>query len=235
MLKSLACFLLLTLACTAPLIAQSLAGLAAINGTVRDPSGAIVAGATVTVSNSSTGLQRDLITNESGYFFAPSLPPGPHYTVSISARGFDLHELKGLRLQVGQTITLPIVLRIAGLTHTVEVSDLSPIVDQIKVGVAQVVDNDQIQNLPINGRRVDTFVLLTPGVTNDGQDGRISFRGVPGAAMPSCRTATTLPSSSIMKTPAGHASVPTSAKMPCRSFRFRHPGIRQSSGARWAA
>jgi len=156
-----------------------MAGFGAINGTVRDSSGAVIIRAIVTLSNASTGLQRDLVTNESGYFVIPSLPPGPGYQVSVSMQGFELYETKGLQLEVGQTITLSIVLRVAGQKETVVVSDASPIVDQVKVGVSQVVDNTQIQNLPINGRRVDTFVLLTPGVTADGSDGRISFRGVP--------------------------------------------------------
>jgi hypothetical protein len=179
MLKSLTCLLVLVLSFAASLSAQSLAGFGAISGTVRDASEAVVAGAKVTVSSSSTGLQRDLVTNESGYFLAPSLPPGPGYVVSVSMPGFEAHESKGLQLQVGQTITVSIVLRVAGQAQSVSVSDSSPIVDQVKMGVSQVVDSGQIQNLPINGRRVDTFLLLTPGVTTDGSDGRISFRGVP--------------------------------------------------------
>jgi hypothetical protein len=73
-------------------------------------------------------------------------------------------------------ITLDVKTQVQELTIT----DSTPVVDQMKTGVSQVVDSSQIQNLPINGRRVDTFVLLTPGVTSDGAFGLVTFRGIPG-------------------------------------------------------
>jgi hypothetical protein len=179
MLPILVGLLVLAVSSSAPLAAQSLAGLAAINGTVRDASDAVIAGANVTVSNPSNGIQRRLVTNESGYFLVPSLPPGPDYAVSVEKAGFATYELKGIQLQVGQNASLAITINVAGQAQTVSVSDTPPIVDQAKVGVSQVVDSTQIQNLPINGRRVDTFVLLTPGVTTDGTFGGVTFRGMP--------------------------------------------------------
>ena len=71
-------------------------------------------------------------------------------------------------------------LSVAASTQTIEVTSGAPIVETTKTGVSQVVNTAQIDNLPINGRRVDSFVLLTPGVTNDGTFGLISFRGVAG-------------------------------------------------------
>lgn len=164
-----------------PLAAQSLAGLAAINGTVRDQSDSVIPGAQVTVSNSGNGISRRLTTNESGYFLVPSLPPGPSYEVSITKDGFAAYEAKEVLLQVGQNVTLTITLGVTQQVQTVTVSESTPIVEQAKTGVSQVVDSAQIQNLPINGRRVDTFVLLTPGVTNDGVFGAVTFRGMPAA------------------------------------------------------
>ena len=68
----------------------------------------------------------------------------------------------------------------SGAAQTVEVTSGAPIVETTKTGVSQVVTTAQIDNLPINGRRVDSFVLLTPGVTNDGTFGLVSFRGIAG-------------------------------------------------------
>ncbi|HUQ90364.1 MAG TPA: TonB-dependent receptor [Bryobacteraceae bacterium] len=179
MLPGFVCVLVLALSAVVSMSAQSMAGLGAINGTVQDATGAVVGGANVIVANPSNGIQRRLVSNDSGYFLAPSLPPGPDYTVTVEKPGFTTYEAKDLRLQVGQNVSLNVMLTVAGQAQSVSVSDSTPIVDQAKAGVSQVVDSAQIQNLPINGRRVDTFVLLTPGVTNDGTFGNVTFRGMP--------------------------------------------------------
>jgi outer membrane receptor protein involved in Fe transport len=159
--------------------AQSLAGLSAVSGTILDSSGSPVPQADVTVSNPDLGLTRKLSTNDSGYFLAASLPPGPGYQVLISKSGFASYEAKGLLLQVGQNVALNVALSVAQVNETVTVEDVTPIVESTKTGVSQVVDSSQILNLPINGRRVDSFVLLSPGVTADGTFGAVTFRGMP--------------------------------------------------------
>jgi hypothetical protein len=160
---------------------QSLAGLGAISGTVTDETGALVPAAQVTVTNEAKGISRKLLTNEAGYFLAPSLPPSAGYAVSVQKEGFALYEAREVLVQVGQNVALSVKLSLGQQVQMVSVEDSTPIVEQTKTGVSQVVDNSQIQNLPINGRRVDTFVLLTPGVTNDGTFGAVTFRGMPAA------------------------------------------------------
>ncbi|MCS7025456.1 MAG: TonB-dependent receptor [Bryobacteraceae bacterium] len=159
--------------------AQSLAGLAALSGTVTDSAQASVPGAEVLVTNTETGLTRRLTTNESGYFLAPSLPPGRGYQVKVSKSGFATYEAKGILLEVGQNVTLNVTLSLAQVSETITVEDSTPVVEKNKTGVTQVVTSSQILNLPINGRRVDSFVLLSPGVTPDGTFGLVSFRGMP--------------------------------------------------------
>jgi len=161
--------------------AQNLSGLGAISGTVRDASAAAVAGADVTVANPGLGIVRKLTTNESGYFLAPSLQPGSGYEVTVEKAGFALYQAKEIVLQVGQNIALPVTLQVGQQVQLLTVEDSTPILESTKVGVGQVVDNAQILNLPINGRRVDTFVLLTPATVPDGTFGAVSFRGVPAA------------------------------------------------------
>jgi hypothetical protein len=160
--------------------AQSVAGLGAISGTVRDASGAVVPDAQVVVSNDALGIHRSLNTTEAGVFAAPSLTPAAGYAVSVAKTGFNNHDVKGIQVQVGQNVDLSVVLSVAGAATQVEVAAVAPIVDSTKTDVSQVIDSTQIQDLPINGRRVDSFVLLSPAVVPDGTFGLVSFRGVAG-------------------------------------------------------
>jgi outer membrane receptor protein involved in Fe transport len=136
--------------------------------------------AKVVISSDARGTLRSLETNDAGLFTAPALTPGPGYQVSVTASGFAGYEAKDLILQVGQNMDLRIGLTVASSTTKVDVGAAAPLVEATKTDVSGVVDNRSIQDLPINGRRVDTFVLLQPGVSNDGLYGLLSFRGVAG-------------------------------------------------------
>ncbi len=172
--------LVLVLLLGAPVFGQSVAGLGAISGTVRDASGAAVPNAQVVVANESKGIRRALNTTEAGVFAAPSLVPDSGYSVTVTSKGFSTYELKNIPVSVGQNVTLEVELVVAGTSTQVEVEAVAPIVDATKTDVSQVVSSAQIQDLPINGRRVDSFVLLAPAVVADGNFGLISFRGVAG-------------------------------------------------------
>ena len=161
-------------------LAQSVAGLGGITGTVSDATGARIPDAEVVVSNAERGVSRKLTTNGAGIFTAGSLVPSSGYGVSIRRVGFGRTEAKNITVQVGQVIDIQFALTVSTAATSVEVNTDVPVVDSAKTGVSQVVDADQILNLPINGRRVDSFVLLAPGVTNDGSFGGITFRGIPG-------------------------------------------------------
>ena len=160
--------------------AQSVAGLGAISGTVRDASGAAVPNAQVVVSNESKGIKRTLSTTEAGVFAAPSLVPATGYSVTVTASGFNTYEVKDIQVLVGQNVNLEVDLAVAGTTTAIQVEATAPIVDSTKTDVSQVVGTAQIQDLPINGRRVDSFVLLAPAVVADGTFGLVSFRGIAG-------------------------------------------------------
>ncbi|MBV8906350.1 MAG: TonB-dependent receptor, partial [Acidobacteriia bacterium] len=162
------------------LLAQSAGGVAGISGTVHDATGGVVPNAKVVISSAAKGQLRSIATNEAGVFSAPALIPGPGYEVSITAPGFAPYEAKELELQVGQNLDLNIALAVGQTATTVEVSAAAQLVEDSKTDVSQVVGTQEIMNLPINGRRVDSFVLNTPGVTNDGTFGLLTFRGVEG-------------------------------------------------------
>jgi outer membrane receptor protein involved in Fe transport len=172
--------LTLLLLCGVFAFAQSVAGLGAISGTVRDASGAAVPNAQVVVANESKGIRRSLTTTEAGVFTAPSLVPATGYSVTVNSQGFNAYEAKDIQVLVGQNVNLEVELGVAGTTTQVQVEATAPIVDSTKTDVSQVVGTIQIQDLPINGRRVDSFVLLAPAVVADGTFGLVSFRGIAG-------------------------------------------------------
>ena len=169
--------LMLSLGCR-PACAQVTAGLATISGTVRDPNGAVVPGAQVVIVNPSKGVNIALETSDGGVFNAPSLLPADGYDVKVDKQGFSEYEVKDITLSVGQDLDIVAALTVAGRSEQVEVVAVEPMLDDTMTDVSQVIGSKQILDLPINGRRVDSFVLLTPGVTNDGNFGLLTFRGV---------------------------------------------------------
>ena len=160
--------------------AQSVSGYGAIAGVVTDASGAAVPAAVVTVSNTRLGLRRSILSSEAGVFSVSSLAPGAGYQVEVSKPNFATYKLQNLEIQVGQVVNVAPALKIAEIAETVEVVAGLVAIDITKTGVSDVVGSNQIQNLPINGRRVDSFVLLSPAVANEGNFGLLTFRGIPG-------------------------------------------------------
>ncbi len=137
-----------------------------------------MAAAKVTVRSNSTGLTRVVASAANGAFTASVLPPGL-YTVRVEQAGFATFEQTNVEVNVGSTRTLILPLKVGEVTESITVSDTS-LVDTTKTVEADLVDRKQIQDLPINGRRVDQFALLSPGVARDGRFGTLSFRGASG-------------------------------------------------------
>ena len=106
--------------------------------------------------------------------------PGRGYRVTVTASGFATYEAKDLELQVGQNVNLEVRMTVGQTTTSVEVNAAATLIEDTKTDVSQVVGTRDIMNLPINGRRVDAFVLNTAGVTNDATFGLLTFRGVAG-------------------------------------------------------
>jgi hypothetical protein len=150
-----------------------------IQGTVVDQSGAVLPGVTVTVTNTATGVQRELVTDTEGRFTAPGLQVGP-YEVTAALQGFATRRQENLRVQIGETNTLRLELGVAALTDTITVSGTAPVLETTRTQVSSVVNSTAVANLPVNGRNFTDFVLLTPGVTRDTRQGDISFAGQRG-------------------------------------------------------
>ena len=158
--------------------AQS-AGTGGIAGRVTDEKGGAVAGAKVTVRNAETNVSRELEADAQGEYRAVLLQPG-NYEVTVQAPGFGTLRRRGIRVEVGSTAAVDVELKVAAVTEVVTVTAAAPIIDPEKVEVTNTVTQKQIEELPINGRRWDNFVLLTPGVSMDGTFGLISTRGISG-------------------------------------------------------
>ncbi len=156
------------------------AGVGGLSGVVRDASGAVVPGAQVTITNDMKGVRRGLETTSAGVFTAPALAPAKGYRVRVAKEGFAPYEAREIEILVGQDVSLNVLLQVSQSATVVEVTAATPVVESTKTDVSAVVESTQIQELPINGRRVDSFVLLTPAVVPDGAFGLLSFRGIAG-------------------------------------------------------
>jgi hypothetical protein len=179
MRKNVASFMFALLASFAGAAFAQTAGSGTITGTLTDPSGAVVPGAEVLVKNTDTGIERKTASNEAGIYNATFLRPG-HYEVSASKAGFASVLRKELTLQVGETMTVDFSMILKTAQELVTVTGQESVVDTEKTELSQVVSTAQVENLPLAGRRWETFVLLTPNVTNDGGTGLASYRGISG-------------------------------------------------------
>jgi len=154
---------------------QSQLGTGAINGTVTDPQTRPVEGAQIKVVNNGTGLERDLKTGSEGQFTVPVLPSG-EYTVSIDKQGFAPFRQEHVTVAVGESATILASLKVGSVEQTVVVE--AGVIDTVKTDTSSDVDFHQIQNLPLNGRRVDQLAILTPGVTRSGTFGLLTYNGM---------------------------------------------------------
>jgi len=159
---------------------QATPGLASITGTVRDASGSPVPGAKVVVSNAALGLTRELTTTDAGVYSAPALVPADDYQVTVTKQGFSTYLAENVSLRVGDNVNLNIFLAVGVISQKVEVTSATPIIEDTKTELSGVVDNAMVHGLPVNGRRIDQFVLVAPAVTSDATFGLVTFRGLAG-------------------------------------------------------
>ncbi len=137
---------------------------AKLSGTISDTSGASISGAKIEITNVQTGITRNVITNSSGFYSAPSLAPGS-YTVSVSQERFSTEVRTGITLDVGSDQLLNITLKVGTLKQEVAVSDIAVGVDLTTSTLNDVVDGKNVRELPLNGRSWTDLAALTTGVT----------------------------------------------------------------------
>jgi len=171
--------LLLFVMCFNGRVASGQTATGAITGTVTDPNGLVMADATVTVHNDDTGVETALTTNDAGIYVAPYLQPG-NYEVTGAKTGFQNTVTKGVVVHVGDRITVNLQMPLQTQQATVTVTEEVPLIETEKTESSQTVDQSLVKDLPIASRRWESFTLLTPGVTTDGNSGLSSFRGISG-------------------------------------------------------
>src|SRR5579884_4048673 len=135
-----------------------------ILGTVTDPQGAVVAGATVTVRNIDTALERTTQTSADGSYSVPELPIGT-YTVTVSQTGFQKSVTNGLKVDIASEKRVDVSLKAGEVSTTVEVSgDALPQVETTTDTLGNTFTAEQAKDLPLNGRDFQKMIFLTPGV-----------------------------------------------------------------------
>ncbi len=134
-------------------------------GTVSDKAGAVISGATVTLTSQDTGLSREAKTDDSGHYLIPLLPVG-QFTIRVVSQGFQTTEQRDLRLQVDEHRELDFSLAPASVSTQVEVSGTAVAVETTNPTLGQVITSEQVADLPLNGRNFTQLATLTPGTTS---------------------------------------------------------------------
>lgn len=151
----------------------------AIGGVVTNPNKEVVPGAGVTVRNAGTNKEDTATTDDEGRFKIVNLQPGI-YATTVNSSGFSPYTQERVVVEVGLETKLEISLSVGAVTGTVEVTSDAPVINTSQQDFTTNINQTSINELPINGRRASSFVLLTPGAVPDGDFGLISFRGISG-------------------------------------------------------
>jgi hypothetical protein len=133
-----------------------------ISGTVKDATGGAIPGAIITVTQTDTGITRTATSDSSGVYSLPSLPLGP-YRMEVKKEGFSLYAQSGIVLQVDSAPTIDPQMKIGAVSETVQVEGAATMVETHSTGVGQVVNQQQVVELPLNGRQVTQLITLAGG------------------------------------------------------------------------
>ncbi|MBI2186692.1 MAG: TonB-dependent receptor [Acidobacteria bacterium] len=140
---------------------------AQINGTVTDSSGGVLPGATVVAIQTETGFRRETTTSGTGSYALLNLPLGP-YRLEVSLSGFRSYVQTGIVLQVNSNPVIPVTLQLGSLQETVSVEAAAPLVETRNPAIGSVVDNEQVEALPLEGRNPVQLITLAGAATEAG-------------------------------------------------------------------
>jgi hypothetical protein len=155
--------------------------LATVTGVITDPAGAAAPGVTVTIRNLDTNVPRFVLTNDEGAFTIVNLNPG-NYELSASKEGFHALRETGMVLEVGQTLRSDFVLEVGALSQTISITAaVAPLNTENGTIKGDVIVQEEIQGIPLNGRDFTELALLVAGVVPNAQGGAGSFASINGA------------------------------------------------------
>jgi len=134
---------------------------AQITGTVKDSSGGVLPGASVTVTQTETGFKREGVSDADGTFSFPAIPIGP-YRLDVMLQGFRTSAQTGIVLQVNSNVAIPVTMALGEVAETITVQANAQVVETRNLGVGQVMDNKRILDLPLNGRNPADLLQFLP-------------------------------------------------------------------------
>jgi len=158
---------------------QAQSDYGSITGFVKDPSGAVIAGAKVTIKNEGTGEERVIAANEAGYYVMPNLQPG-YYMVTAESRGFKKFSSSHNKLNPNTALSVDAALVIGNVTETVEVSAMNEALQTESGSVQNEVTGRQIDDQELNGRNPIYIAQLLPGVRGSATLGDFNFASTGG-------------------------------------------------------
>src|SRR5713226_696346 len=138
---------------------------ATVVGTITDPTGAVVPGVTVSLGNVNTGVALTAVTNSTGYYRVENLIPG-QYTVTVEMKGFQKAVRTVFTLEVAQTATIDITLQLGSVTQTFEVTGVTPMLQAQTAELGQVIQRQEVTDLPVVDRNYLKLALLAPGTSS---------------------------------------------------------------------
>lgn len=181
-MRALGVGVLLVLVSSSSAAAQAVS-TASIGGTVRDASGGVLPGVTITATQTDTGFTRTVVSDETGGYTIPSLVVGP-YRLEFALQGFRTFAQTGVVLQVNTNPTINATLELGELAETIQVEAQAPLIETRTSGIGMVVDNERVLELPLNGRQSLDLVYMTgmaaPSGTLSGARGGQAGPGSPG-------------------------------------------------------
>ena len=140
---------------------------ATLTGTVKDSSGAVIAGAKVVATNTGTNLTHETVTDTQGSYRLPSLIPG-QYKLQAELQGFKTSMISGITLQVAQQARVDVELQVGEVTQTLDVVGTAPVIDTESPTIGSVIDQKKVVELPLNGRNFMELALLSQGINEAG-------------------------------------------------------------------
>ncbi len=150
-----------------------------VDGTVQDQSGAVIPGASVTLTNVDTNISLEVETNEVGLYVFPQAPAGP-YTITTKLSGFKSTVLEGIQIEVDTPATIDIILEVGVVDETVVVTASQPAMNTVNAEINTNLNREQVKELPLNGRSVTQLALTQAGVTSRGGTRSASINGTRG-------------------------------------------------------
>jgi len=180
--RALTALVLIALMCAAAPARGQVRTTGQIVGTVKDPSGAVVPNAAVEVTDTATGNVQSAKSGGEGGFVFPALQPG-RYRILATAIGFEPAVVDGIVVETGRSSNVDVPFAVAALQEQVRVVGQSPVVETTSSTVSTTVGNREIANLPLSGRDVLGFALLTPGTASSSTQRFSAFNGLPGGAI----------------------------------------------------